>query len=310
MSNKKPLVSIILPTHNRDSTLADSINSVLGQTFGDFELIVVDDGSTDQTSVIVNSFRDTRIRYVPLSENKGAAYSRNMGLAESRGELVAFQDSDDIWLPLKLEKQLAAWKEAGEDAVVYSDMLRIDARGASHYFAAPDVRTGVLVDPATNDYQVFRIGIVTVLGRKRLFESVGGFDESLPRYIDLDILARLVLRYRFHHIKEPLVIYRTSRGISSNPYNSYVARDILLRKFSTYSAHDKRFLSRQHYLMGVDLISCGEIRKSGLYILKAHATSPGTIKYPLVSLAGRFKKLVRMKAGNNDGYHDPEILEA
>jgi len=293
------MVSVILPTYNRAQTLAQSVSSVLSQTFTNFELIIVDDGSGDSTPEVVGSFRDPRIRYIRYPENRGAAHARNVGLAESRGELVAFQDSDDVWMPQKLEKQVAALGGARKGtALVYSDMLRMEEDGTLAYFAAPEVRKGVLADPVTNDYQVFMLGLVTVLAAKRCLEEVGGFDESLTRYIDLDILARLALRYEFFHLKEPLAIYRCTKGISADPYNSYISRSILLRKFNSASLCDRPFISRQYHYMGLDLISIGDYRKGVSCLLKAYRTYPGVIRHDINRLKGHLKVLF---TPNKDG---------
>ena len=99
-------VSIILPTYNRAALLPRSIESVLGQTYGDFELIVVDDGSQDDSAAVVARFADKRIHYLRLARNGGVSAARNAGLAEAAGKYIAFQDSDDEWMAEKLERQM------------------------------------------------------------------------------------------------------------------------------------------------------------------------------------------------------------
>ncbi|MFP5434416.1 MAG: glycosyltransferase family 2 protein, partial [Alphaproteobacteria bacterium] len=102
------LVSVILPTYNRARTLGRSIRSVLGQGYSNLELIVVDDGSSDDTRSVIDEFDDKRLIYVPLEKNQGASAARNHGLGLVRGEFVAFQDSDDEWLADKLQQQVSA----------------------------------------------------------------------------------------------------------------------------------------------------------------------------------------------------------
>ena len=102
----KPLVSVIIPTYNRGRLILDSINSVLNQTYKNIELIVVDDCSTDNTEEILKSINDSRIKYVKLEKNSGACIARNKGIELSTGEFIAFNDSDDLWITTKLEKQL------------------------------------------------------------------------------------------------------------------------------------------------------------------------------------------------------------
>ncbi len=103
-NNKSPLVSVILPTYNRGKLVSKSINSVLNQSYNNFELIIVDDGSTDQTEKIINSFNDNRIVYLKHNYNKHASAARNTGIAKSKGEFIAFLDDDDQWLPKKIRK--------------------------------------------------------------------------------------------------------------------------------------------------------------------------------------------------------------
>ena len=107
------LVSIIMPSWNTDRYIAESIQSVINQTYSNWELIIVDDCSTDNTDDVVASFQDERIKYFHNEKNSGAALTRNRALIEARGEWIAFLDSDDLWSPKKLEKQIAFMKENG-----------------------------------------------------------------------------------------------------------------------------------------------------------------------------------------------------
>ena len=151
----EPVVSVVLPTYNRAPLLGRSIRSVLAQSYGDFEVFVIDDGSTDETAGVVADFRDRRIRYVPLPRDTGAAAARNVGIRMSRGKFLAFQDSDDEWLPSKLAKQVSAFERgpAGLGAV-YSDMQRVWGDGSTSYLAAPTVRSGRLIGTSVWFYQV------------------------------------------------------------------------------------------------------------------------------------------------------------
>lgn len=134
------LVSVIMPSWNTGRFIAESIQSVLGQTYGDLELIIVDDCSTDDTDEVVASFTDSRIRYIKNEENMGAALSRNRAMREARGEWIAFLDSDDLWEPEKLEKQIAFMKDNGY-VFSYHEYERVDEEGKPlHiYVSGPDV---------------------------------------------------------------------------------------------------------------------------------------------------------------------------
>jgi len=121
----RPLVSVIIPTYNRDELLRRAMESVLNQTFDDFELIVVDGAKSDETKGLVKSFGDKRLRYVP-QKGKGIANARNIGIKKARGEFIAFLDDDDIWKPEKLERQIQGFKELPESyGVIYTAFIRI-----------------------------------------------------------------------------------------------------------------------------------------------------------------------------------------
>jgi glycosyltransferase involved in cell wall biosynthesis len=286
-----PCVSVILPTYDRAHTLAASIRSVLEQTFGDFELIVVDDGSADHTGKVVGGFDDPRLRYIRLEANRGAAHARNVGLRAARGEYLAFQDSDDRWMTDKLSHQVEAMRKAGPDVgVVYSDMVRVNPGGGTSRWPTPEVPRGRLVDPSTHDYQVLYLGLQTVLARRSCVEEAGGFDEELPKFIDLDLFIRLSMRFRFLHLREVLVEYYYGPGISSDHYAEFVARRRLLEKYAAELPRDRDFLAFQDHHMGRALIRSSRFRQGRAYLFRSLAHRPGKALYlghALASIAGR-----------------------
>ncbi len=169
-----PAVSIVLPTYQRGALIGRAIRSVLEQTYGDFELLIIDDGSTDDTAAAVARFRDPRLHYRRLDVNRGVAAARNVGIRHAAASLLAFQDSDDEWLPTKLERHLHAFAGCGPDVgVVYSDMERIWSDGRTEYHRSPDLVPGQLIDPRTRFYQVCRIGIQATVIRRECFTEVG-----------------------------------------------------------------------------------------------------------------------------------------
>jgi glycosyltransferase involved in cell wall biosynthesis len=242
-----PAVSVILPTFDRAAVIRRSIRSVLGQTYGDFELIVVDDGSTDATLEQVASFHDRRIRRIRLERNLGPAAARNAGIEAARGRLLAFQDSDDEWLPEKLGRQLRAFERCGPGVgVVYSDMGRIHRDGTRECHRSPEVLRGRPIDPATGFYQVYNLGIQSAVIRRESLAAVGGFNEELRALEDLDLFVRLSGRVGFHHLPVPLVRYHESAGISQDMAAKLVARRHLLRLHGEQLArHDAEFVERE-----------------------------------------------------------------
>ncbi|HZS34172.1 MAG TPA: glycosyltransferase [Methylomirabilota bacterium] len=232
-SGGPPTVTVVLPTYQRASTLERAIRSVLEQTYRDFELIVVDDGSTDGTGAALARVQDPRVVCIRLEANRGASAARNVGIRAARGQFLAFQDSDDEWLPSKLERHLAAFEAHGpEMGVVYSDMERIWQDGRREYHRSPAVVRGALIDPRTGFYQVCRLGIQSAVIRRECVAAVGGFDEAFPALEDLELFVRLSRRYAFHHLEVPLVrYYETPGGLSANLAAKLVARRLLLARY-------------------------------------------------------------------------------
>ncbi len=270
-----PLVSIVLPTFNRAPTLGRAIESVLCQTFEDFELIVVDDRSTDETASLMAEYaRHDRIRFL-TQLRPGCSVARNIGVEESRGRYVAFQDSDDEWLPEKLERAVNALEDSGPElGVHYSDMIRVPRDGSSTYFPAPEVRRGVVVDEDTLDYQVFCIGIQAVVVKRECFSQVGLFDESLSRLIDLEQLIRLAWRYEFVHEREALVKYHEVDGISTDHRALVAARQYLLQKYRRHLIQNSQYLGRQYLLTAEALVACGDLRMARAFAVRAFLANP------------------------------------
>lgn len=200
----KPLVSVIIPTFNRGYCLEESIRSVLEQSFIDFELVVVDDGSTDNTSELVRRF--PAVKLIRLEEkNRGVSFARNRGVVEAQGDWVGFLDSDDLWEQGKLATQVK-WIERHPDLqMVYTDEIWI--------------RNGVRVNPMNKHRKysgdIFRyclplciVSPSSVLLRAKVLSEVGGFDESMPVCEDYDLWLRVAKRYPFHFIEEKLIVKR------------------------------------------------------------------------------------------------------
>ncbi len=235
-----PAVSIVLPTYDRASLIGRSIRSVLAQTYTDFELIVVDDGSFDGTADVVARFDDPRVVYLRLEQNGGAAAARNAGIRQAAAPFLAFQDSDDEWLPEKLEIQMQSFARCDAGVgIVYSDMQRIQRNGESHYHRSPDIASGVLINASKSFYQVCRLGIQSTVIRRECLQAVGGFNEAFPALEDLELFIRLSRRYRFHHLEMPLVRYHETDGLSRDKPAKVVARTLLLRLY-------RQDLQRQH----------------------------------------------------------------
>ena len=230
--NLPPIVSVVLPTLNRARTLGRAIQSVLDQTFGDFELIIVDDRSTDDTTLVFDKYANQEKVRLISQLAPGCAAARNVGVCISRGRYIAFQDSDDEWVPDKLERAVGALEDSGpEVGVFYSDMIRIEKDGRRSYWQSPDVERGVLVNERILDFQVACIGIQSAVIKRECFLKAGLFDERLPRFIDLELFIRLADQFDFIHCREPLVRYYSVDGISTDSRAQVIARTYLIEKY-------------------------------------------------------------------------------
>ena len=228
----EPLVSVVLPTFNRAGLLGRAIQSVLDQTYRTLELLVVDDGSTDDTAAVVARIADDRLRYLSQPANRGQAAARNEGVRRARGEFVSFQDSDDVWLPDRLARLMAAFATAGPRiGVVYSDMLRVWRDGRVTYHRSPTMVRGRLLDAEARFYQAYGLGIQATVMRRHCLEWAGGFNERLHCFEDLDLFMRLQRRYDFLHVEAPLTEYHQSSGVSDQMRNECRARQWLLLRY-------------------------------------------------------------------------------
>ncbi len=283
MRDEKPKISVILPTYNRADLFGKAVRSVLNQTYQNFELIIVDDGSKDNTTKVMEEFTDSRIKYLVHHQNRGAAAARNTGIKCAKGEYIAFQDSDDEWFPNKLELQMEIFNKLPYNVgIIYTDMLRIKEGGKAEYWSSPTVTNKSLINPTTLDYQVINIGIQSTLIKKYCFDEVGLLDENFKKYVDLELFLRLIQKYDFYHVKKPLVKYYTTQGISSNLKEDSISREQLLNKYFEHICNNQAFLANQYFIIGYAFQSNGEFFKGKRYILKACRTQPLVFKYLLV----------------------------
>jgi glycosyltransferase involved in cell wall biosynthesis len=223
---------VILPTFNRADTLPRSIGSVLEQQHKNLELIVVDDGSTDRTRELVANISDPRIRYIWVDRNRGQSAARNVGISIARAELVAFQDSDDLWAREKLTRQLQALLDDPRLAGVYCDLRRHQLDGAQFLIEAPDLELGAVFDRRPSLYQSYGLGIQTCILRKNILHDSGLFNEHLRCFEDLELLLRIATKHRLRRVPEPLVDYfETENSVSKNAAAERKARMFLSGRY-------------------------------------------------------------------------------
>lgn len=236
-------VSVILPTYNRAGLVKKAIDSVLSQTYSDLELIVVDDGSTDDTGKLVQEIKDGRIHYFYTKINRGAAAARNFGIMQTAPDssYIAFEDSDDIWHPDKLEKQLKVLDAYPEAGFCYHKIRYDMGEGCSAIL--PDERVP-LGKKAGNIYaQLLYDNLVdcpSMLIRKKCLERAGLFDESLKALEDYDLALRLAKDSPAAFVDEVLLESSFSTtGVSGNAANYLTASCMLVGKYKAdYLATD------------------------------------------------------------------------
>lgn len=216
MDNK--LISVVIPCYNRRDKLPACLLSVLGQTYANIEVIVVDDASTDGTEALFTALPDPRIKYFRYEQNRGACYARNYGAERAKGELLAFQDSDDTWHPEKLEKQRRLLEESGAD-LCFCGMNRIAHDGSSYYFPVHDFHG----DKALEEFLAEnRAGTQTMLMKKSVWEALR-FDESFRRYQDWDFAIRAAASFRLCYLPEALADSEVGGDSISFAVKSYPA---------------------------------------------------------------------------------------
>jgi len=270
----RPLVSVIIPTFNRAGTIVSAVESVVGQTLPDLELIVVDDGSTDPTQAALSAYRDhPRVRLVS-QPHRGSAAACNAGLRLARGRYVAFHGSDDERAADSLEKAVGELERAPEVGVFHSDLLRVPAGGEPFIHRSPDIRRGAFINEKSLDFAVGGIGSGAAVIRRECIDDVGLFDELLPRFIDLDLFIRLARKFEFLHHAQPLVTWHTGDGISTDGRALVVARLRLLHKYRRRLEEHGRHLAGQYLHTAIAYERVGDVRKTCEFAAKALLASP------------------------------------
>jgi glycosyltransferase involved in cell wall biosynthesis len=199
----KPAVSVIIPTYNRGWILSEAVDSVLAQDFDDFELIVVDDGSADNTREILACYHSDII--VLSQNNRGVSAARNRGISKARAPLIAFLDSDDLWQPHKLSRQVEFFNVHPDALICQTEEIwvrngvRVNPKKRHQKFS------GMIFEPSL---ALCLVSPSAVMIRKKLFDTVGLFDERLPACEDYDLWLRVSSRYPVHLLDDPLIIKR------------------------------------------------------------------------------------------------------
>ena len=267
-----PSVSIVMPAYNRAGSIRMSVDSILRQTFTDFELIVVDDGSSDGTMDLLADVTDPRLMRLANPRNMGAGAARNTGIKAARGDWVAFQDSDDEWLPRKLAKQMARLVLSGTEVVgCYCGMVTIwdredrprevsptaTGRIAIEYVPDPRIHT-VEGDIRPSLLHANLVSTQTLVARRDALLQINGFDETLLALQDWECVLRLAKLGTFVFVDEPLVLqFFSDNSLTRSRRNRAEARARILEKHHALFAANPKILAR-HYVS-----IAGELRRLG-----------------------------------------------
>ncbi|MEO0756098.1 MAG: glycosyltransferase [Cyanobacteria bacterium J06648_16] len=302
MVSNSPLITVVIPVYNGAKTIAETITSVLEQSLRDFELLVINDGSTDNTIEVVQGFKDNRIRLLTYS-NAGLAASRNRGIQQSCCDLISFIDADDLWTTTKLEDQLLALRRQSCASVAYSwtdcvNQSGIFFRRGSHISAEGNVYERLLmgnfIDSGSN-----------ALFRKSVFEAVGQFDTALKAAEDWDMFLRIAADHRFVSISEVQVLYRlSSQSMSANLYRQeQESLKVLNKAFAckpklSWRSRRKSLAQLYRYLTYKALENCStkeQASVAGRYLFQSVFQDPRQLR-PLRLFGSQLSEIVKVLA--------------
>jgi len=214
-SENEPFISIIMPTYNREKIISHAINSVLNQTYTNFELIIVDDGSTDNTLSVLENYNTDKIKIVKSILNKGASHARNLGLNASEGEYIFYLDSDNDWHPNYLKGMVGAFLELPDADAIYSGQYLFRNLNDAHPFAMrfSSFNKSMLKNCNYIDINCFA-------HKKEVYNIIGGFDENLQRYVDWDYIMKIDCNFNIFSV--PIVLSNYYHFNSNNRISDVV----------------------------------------------------------------------------------------
>jgi len=280
MSRQSPTVTVVIPTYNRAHLIGRALRSVLAQTHQDFEIIIVDDGSSDDTEEVINNYPDQRITYYRHGRNRGGSVARNTGIELAKGRFIAFLDSDDEWLPRKLEKQvgISLKSESPDSIVVYTGLLYLDGRDSKTIKAEIPLRSGWLFSHLLLDNVVG--GCSAVMVPRKCLDVVGTFDETLHSSQDLDLWIRLSKRFPFFAVNEVLCrVYVHEARITQDVQAKVQARERIFEKHSQEIRKNRKAHGYYHFKTAKIYCHNGFLREGRKELLRAIRIDPLVLEY-------------------------------
>ncbi len=252
---KEPIVSVVIGSYNCEKFIRETVTSVMDQTFTDWELIIVDDCSTDGTRRIINEIKDDRIRLIKLDANSGRpAVPRNVGIRNARGKYIAFLDHDDLWLPGKLEKQVDFLERNKEFFWLYAKCI-VQRNGEQLDISPHKPTTGFIFKDLFQRFNL--IGFPTVIMRNRKENNRYFFDEDrrMSAVEDYALWLAMAEREKVFCLDEPLAIYRVhSAGLSGGAFSHFRKCRFVLDKFSPRVSRAMRFRAYSNFYANLALV--------------------------------------------------------
>lgn len=270
-----PTVSVIMPTYNYGRFIERAIRSVQLQTYQDFEIVVVDDGSTDGTEEIVRRIDDKRIRYIKHPKNKGGNVARNTGIRAADGNYIAFLDSDDEWLPKKLALQIQMFSQSAKNVgMIYTGLNVIDVSGKKPSHIELPKASGQIFHLLLRGNYITGGGSSAVF-KKECFETVGLFDETLPSGQEWEMILRIAKKYEINYVNEPLVKYYVhGSNTDSHPEKVIRGQELILSSHKNEYMQVPDLHALKYYELGIRCFNYGFMKRGRKHFLSVFHYAP------------------------------------
>jgi glycosyltransferase involved in cell wall biosynthesis len=245
-----PKISVIIPTYNRPGLIGKAIESVLAQSFKDFEIIVIDDGVKERAEAEVRKFNDPRISYIAHEASKGGGAARNTGILAAKGEYIAFLDDDDCWVPEKLAAQMERLENTPPE-IGFSFTSVVNVLDDGEEISVVPEGIGNYHERALTRFAGFLT--VTLIIKKEVFKEAGLFDEKFPSHQEPDLMIRVTKKYKGIGINKPLTVVnmKTRDHANSNINNRIKGREMILDKYMSEFKERPKILAKHHFGLGL-----------------------------------------------------------